>query len=103
MPRDIALFSFGLGFHGYRGASLCPQGDGLLLDRKFPKSGLKYFVANAWAGRRLDRTFTIYRYPRLDDVLLPISCGGGYVAGQGEARQGRHSDIVSTADPGFEH
>jgi len=40
---------------------------------------------------------------RLDDVLLPVTAGGGDIAGQREVGQGRERNVVGTADAGLEH
>ena len=40
---------------------------------------------------------------RFDDVLFPITMGRRYVAGEREAGEGGHCDVVGSADAGFEH
>src|SRR5262249_4235193 len=39
----------------------------------------------------------------LDDVLFPIALAGGNIAGEDEAGQGGHGDVVSATDAGFQH
>src|SRR5260370_31652142 len=62
-----------------------------------------YLEATADGGWHDDLAFGADGDRGLDDVLGPVTAGGGDVAGKGEVRQRGQGDVVGAADSGFQH
>src|SRR5260370_38409268 len=62
-----------------------------------------YLEATADGGWHDDLAFGADRDRGLDDVLGPVTAGGGDVAGKREVRQRGQGDVVGAADAGLQH
>src|SRR6266446_29533 len=59
--------------------------------------------ADPRARRDADRTLRRHLHFRLDDVFMPITAAGGYVAGQNKIWQRGNRDVVRAPDSGLQH
>src|SRR5712664_4446059 len=59
--------------------------------------------ADPRARRDADRALRRHRHFWLDDIFMPVTAAGGYVAGQNKIRQSRKRDVVRAPNPGLQH